>query len=836
MMSPSTALRIVLTNEISDPSRYFPATSPSVHKNNGQAAKNSQTVQNEAGEGSMDIQKAANEMHNTYTQVGATVEAVIDVTEEDAEGNTTTSTGTQEQSTYQQPNFRLAADNITPLIEQSKALEEKLRNGTDGHDVMHEVLRVLTDIRKLDPIRYGIEIDRLVAAENAGKKRGQAKFSEKKLEQALKTFAEREAAEILTKMTTVGEVWPDAPEEHHELPLPSGYKYSDDGVEKFVSTAQGNIGFEEVSSQPSYMAGWREDITTGEIQAVIRTRTRNRGWIEITCAPSDFSDKRKTADLRNVGCDFSEEATFGKFLLAAYTLIRTRFGLEPELGTSRLGWHEVNDQLFFVFPEQSFGAMPVKLMDDNPDVRTDFSVCGDLQTEGEALVSMMFKYEKLAFAVGIAAASVLMRPAKLAGLVDMFGSCTEYVSAGTNTGKSTTVQAAFSIYGDPHSVRTFQTTQFGATKQFILRSDLPSVWQEAQAGEQKARDNNADPAILLHILGDGGGKLMGTKSGGLRGNPRIYGTMLLANNEKFVTPATAKQGELQRIFSFDPPFPDPHSDKTNEQTRKGVKRDVEKLKQELSKHHGNGGREMVRMLIEVVGGSWAALKAKVEADFTQQYEAACKVIQENVENRSMLERRANMVALARVGLKYLIELGYGLPEQIAEMLFRGVDESFLELIEHETEQADTLIDSKKHKNELIDYVQSNQTKFFPFEIKRSDGFMEDGKPVYKEPDGGYLGGVRKKNGELWIGVKSQKLMELFAKFQRSHTTLISAWAKESKPFVLTDEKGKPIQKQGRIGRRGIQVRPNMYFFRFNDFGLELVDEHIEAIGSLPDDF
>ncbi|MFD1674930.1 bifunctional DNA primase/polymerase [Alicyclobacillus fodiniaquatilis] len=755
------------------------------------------------------------EQLHTYTVEtdGATAVApVIDVTEDDEEGSTTSYDAEEQTTAYQQPNFRIAADNITPLIEQSKALETRLRNGEDPHDLMQEVARVLAAIKKLDSIRYDVEKDRLISAEGDARKKGQrAKYTSKKLDDAVKAVAEREAAELLTKTSTVGEVWPDAPEEHHELPLPTGYKYSEDGVEKFVSTSQGNMGFEEVSSQPTYIAGWRKDITTSEIQAVIYTRTRDEGWKEITCAPSAFSDKRKIGEIKDIGCSFKEEQVFGKYLNEGYDLIRTRFGLEPELGTSRLGWHNVNDQIFFVFPEQSFGSMPIELHTNKQQLMSELSVKGDIVKEREALVETMFRYKKLAFAVGTAAASILMRPAKMSGIVDLFGFCSEYVSAQTGTGKSTTVGAAISIYGAPYSVRNFQMTQFAATQSMIVRSDLPNVWQEAQAGNQAGKGgNNADPGMLLHVLGDGGGKLMGTKGGGLRHNPQIFGTMLLANNENFVNPSTAKQGELQRVFTFDPPFPNPHDETRTKDDIQRVKKDQEKMMQELSNNHGNGGRAMVQKLIEITDGSWTKLCEKVEADYRVQYEASSKLIPADIENHSLFNRRAKIVALVRVGLKYLIEYGYSLPEGITGILFRGIDEAFEEFIKSQMSDIDA-VETERYLPLFTDALikQSNRIRY----LEEID--VDTGKP--KEPfDGEYIGTITEKDGVWHLAIQADVISSFFKAHQKPPRQILREWAKQK---IITTEKSR-LQCQVTMRKpSGVEYGGRLYCFRLDKLAI-----------------
>jgi hypothetical protein len=745
---------------------------------------------------------------------GATAVApVIDVTEDDEEGSTATD-NTEGQAAFQQPNFRLATDNITPLIEQSKALEVRLRNGEDPHDLMPEVARVLAAIKKLDVIRYDIEKDRLVSAEGDARKKGQkARYTSKKIDDAVKAIFEREAAELLKKISTVGEFWPAAPDSDLEIPVPPGYLGDEEGVKRIISASQGSFGTETVSSQPTYIAGIREDFATGEVKSVIRTLTRQYGWLTVVEKPSSFDDKRSTSFLKERYCSFIDPNSFGRYCNEGHNLITSVFGFPPEMSTARLGMHVKGDWVGFVFPEISFAPFPLHF-DGSAALAREFSVAGKKEEECDVLVDTMFKYPQLAFAIGFAAASWLFRPLKLKGSIKMSGLATEYVTTATNTGKSSTVEAAFAPFGSPaEALRMFEGTQLGISEKLLARSDLPVPYQETQEAK-KAQGNYADPGMLLHSIADGGGKERAKRGGGNNINPQRYNVMLFASNDHLL-PMDNSQGQDMRIFSFEPPFP------PNDAV---AKKNIERLSDRIAENHGHGARAMIGKVLQEVNYSFKGLQERLSADHKEQRErvSALITLQEGTSGWSDFDRRAKYVALARLGLKYLIEYGYGLPAQVTDRVHKGIDEVFTKLMENHVANVDEHIEWKKHFRDVDSWVIQNQTRIWPLETTRTviTPGVDGGDLVLPDiPKNGYIGAVKLIDGEYYLGIISKNLDEFFKDKKRNTTPIVREWYKQK--VMIRDETGKKYVRRAWFGYEEHKVKEYFYFIKLEETGLTL---------------
>ncbi|MFD1674284.1 bifunctional DNA primase/polymerase [Alicyclobacillus fodiniaquatilis] len=704
------------------------------------------------------------------SEVAPTSEAeapMIDVTEDDYEGeSSTTEDAGQAHAEWagSGPRFRVF-DSIDPHVEKSHALQDKLRGGDDSQKLLPQVAEVLNNIKKRDEFQHGLERNWFIEAEKDGaaKKGYKARYTKKLLDDAVKSFAEHEAAAVLTKITTVGENWPDAPEEHHHLPNPTGYKYTDEGVE------DGTTGV-VVTSQPTYIAGWRKNITTGEIQVVIYTRTRDAGWIKLNISPSHLDEKRQTSPLRDQGCDFQDSSKFGQYLLAGYSMIRTRFGLEPEVSTSRLGWHNVNGQAVFAFPDETIGD--AKLIFTNPlgsQLYEDYTVSGEVEQEWELHKSTVMLYPRYAWALGVGVAACLVRFLKDKGMLDIYGVAAEYVSLDTGSGKSTTAGAGLSIFGTPAGLRMFAATQVGVEQRLMMAADLPTGFTEAQVGRKtnvRGTNNNADPSVVIHMLGEGTPKTRSTRDGGLQHSERIHCTILMANNHQFL-PRDAEQGERQRIFTAQSPFdPDTHGN---------AKELTEKILVETMENHGNGGRQMIRALLAEVGGSYQALQAKVINDWEGDRQAVDALVPSDVDAdiRKRLMRRAKYVAAIRLGLRYLVEYGYGHPKDVSCFL-DGVREQFVAIIKDEIRHSDRNVTWQRALSLIGDWITEKSRFVYGL------GFAADDRPT------DYIGKTTKVDGVECIAILPKKLDEFLEQENMPPNVVIAALAKAK--MIIRDEK------------------------------------------------
>ncbi|MFB5191689.1 bifunctional DNA primase/polymerase [Alicyclobacillus fastidiosus] len=292
--------------------------------------KTREKAQNERGDNTMDTQLDGN--------------AVIDVTEDDCEGESSTTEDAgqahaDEPGERNGPRFRVI-DNLGDLIAEVKALCAKLESGADQIDMKRPIIQVLKRIWDIDKKACKDECERVALTDGRSCKalKRTQYYKTKMLLEAIAEERQREIVEEINRQWTVGEKWPDAPEHLHEVWLPTGHRYSEKDVQRFEERAFELVPI-TVASQRFFVGGINKDMTSGEISLDLWVFTSDDGWMVRAVSPKIIEDRKQVGELREHGFLFPDSGEFAKYVNTAYELVYNGQKLRPKKGSPALGWH-----------------------------------------------------------------------------------------------------------------------------------------------------------------------------------------------------------------------------------------------------------------------------------------------------------------------------------------------------------------------------------------------------------------------------------------------------------------------------------------------------------------
>jgi|GEM_PF-1136155 len=568
-----------------------------------------------------------------------------------------------------------------------------------------------------------------------------------------------------TKNTRVGEVWKDVDKDYQEIELPSGYTYTETSVAGVSYGKDGEPTIKVVCNQPTFVAGWRKDVITGDITAVIATKTPDCGWAEVPTPPSTFTEARKTGMLRDLGLSIVDPKIMAIYLNSSYEQTRVLSKIPPVIASARCGWHPQKDgRVVFVLPTENINHdRRSRVVLQTPNKATlhmlvnSFDRRGSQTSECEMLLSALKDWPKLAFALGVAASAPLMRIAREDGVHELTGIIVEYVSGGAGRGKTTTASYAYSPWGSPSTIRMLHGTPHGIIQRQIASSDLPVIYQEAQA-IQGEKSNTLLAQELVHAFSDNGDKIQGAKEGGVRAPGTVYGTLILASNDTLL-PDDARQGAEHRVITLQSPVPFLEKNKDK----------IESMLQTLARNHGNGGPAMIAGLLNRCEFVWEKLQDQLQEDWREERKLIRIPDDLEYSVKSGLQRRSNYISLIRLGLKYLLMLGYGLTESEYMEYAKGIDEVWEDIVSNILKSLHERIEWQKYLDNVKRWILAQSARFEGMEPPDASG-----KPAY--PHGGYIGRVIALDGVMHIAVNPDELSKfLKIEHNKKMSTLYDEW-------------------------------------------------------------
>ena len=283
--------------------------------------------------------------------------------------------------------------------------------------------------------------------------------------------------------------------------------------------------------------------------------------------------------------------------------------LPKVLSVDRTGWHDVSGRHVFALPDAAFGDIG-----DEPVILTGtstaaFASVGNLNDWGRGVGILVRGHSRQMLMVSAAFASALLQPLRgEGGGISIHGP--------SSTGKSTTIEAAASVWGNGATdgyVHTWRSTSNGLEAVAAMHCDLPLCLDEL--GQADGRDVGSS----VYQLFAGAGKVRATKEGTLKA-PQSSRTFVLSTGELRLRDKLQEEGrrpmagQLVRLLEV----PADAGLGFGAFDHGGVSGDAKDLAHAIEHaartHYGTAGPEFVRRLIEkgedeVVSEAEAAIAA-----------------------------------------------------------------------------------------------------------------------------------------------------------------------------------------------------------------------------------
>ncbi len=189
-----------------------------------------------------------------------------------------------------------------------------------------------------------------------------------------------------------------------------------------------------------------------------------------------------------------------------------------------VGWHGKA----FVLPDCVFGEADIHFQSESALV-ADYAAAGTLQTWQTRIARPAIRNKPLTFAISAALAGPLLHPVHKQGAGFHF-------MGGSSCGKTTSLQAAASVWGPPPLVRNWRATANGLEAAAAEASDLCLILDEI--GECTPKDVGR----VVYALGNGTGKSRATQKGYAR-RVRRWRTVLLSSGERTLDSILREAGE-----------------------------------------------------------------------------------------------------------------------------------------------------------------------------------------------------------------------------------------------------------------------------------------------------
>lgn len=372
---------------------------------------------------------------------------------------------------------------------------------------------------------------------------------------------------------------------------PAGWRVSPEGVAKEPTNYPGNAA----SPVPILIEKVQRRVEDGHERWVVAWRDPvTDSWRRISDGREVFANRHSIVALAGRGLPVTS-ATAGHLVsyLADFEVANAKM-LKVSHAIGHCGW--VQDDPRFVLGNQCVsgaGAQEIEFFADSDGERQFVAAlreAGSFEPWRNTMAEVVGRFPIAAFMLYASAAAPLVRICQTPSfLVHLWGD--------TSRGKSTALEAALSLWGDPHPgalLKTWETTLVSAERTAHLSSDLPIALDEAQEA------NDELLARLVYMLPTGSGRGRGSKSGLAR--TATWRTVVLSAGENALHAATKFKGAGARVLTIHgSPF-----------GSCAEQRFVERLRQTCYSNHGHAGKMLLQAIIQREG-EWPSWKADYEA-------------------------------------------------------------------------------------------------------------------------------------------------------------------------------------------------------------------------------
>lgn len=461
---------------------------------------------------------------------------------------------------------------------------------------------------------------------------------------------------------------PDCP---LDAPVPDHWQINQDGVFEIV-TRTGESGFAVVTVEkrfpvPVVLASILQplDVQDETYSYEVAWLNGEGSWHRVAMDAAAIFDRSRLTGAANFGLPVDSENSKG--LLRWLAALRDTREVPSKRVVTRCGWHGGQKKILVVGAQivnSKEGDDQVNNIEWSPNVRgteremvNALTAKGDPNKQKELLLRVCKRWPLAGFLVGASCAAPLLRLLREHNRLDIDGFTVEVVSDQAGVGKSTGIELAASIWGQPSRlVRTCDRTGVAWEVMRYVFSDLPIFLEEVQLAKPEDREK------IVYSQSQGMGRERGSRSGGLRTTRRFYNVQLIAS-EQSLKDSGSREGMEARVITLSPVFGKRSPEHAIE---------VREIRKQCGTHYGHAGQSYIKYLVDKVNsGRWE--------DILQLFDELEGILQQKIpadapgEFQSIAIRMASRVAACGLGLWLLMEaLGVSIEDGAQQIPFNAM--------------------------------------------------------------------------------------------------------------------------------------------------------------------
>ena len=350
-------------------------------------------------------------------------------------------------------------------------------------------------------------------------------------------------------------------------------------------------------------------------------------------------------------------------------------------GVSKLGWR--NDDKEFVLPGM-ISNYTVDTGTESESMLGSIGQAGDPMKWIEAMTHLRSKFRARFILAASFAAPLLKIVGQRTFMIHNWGT--------TADGKTATLQAALSVWGDPGELMlTFDNTKTSLERMAEFFTDLPLGINEYEVVNDRRRADSADSMVYMVSEGKGRGR---ANKDGTRQRSASWRTVAITNGESPITRSSSKGGIITRVVEL-------HGGPL-----RGDEVFASSLYRVLAKHHGHAGPVFVGRLL-----------AENHESMADQYNAARMALRE--KHRDSLEAHVDAVACVVLADYLASQWIFGADEATAGQQSIQMGEQILSELISKRDASE----SERGWDWLQDWVAANRQRFEEFR-QSADGTRE----------------------------------------------------------------------------------------------------------------
>lgn len=509
---------------------------------------------------------------------------------------------------------------------------------------------------------------------------------------------------------------------------PEGFKVNESCVNQIIHFKESAIE-KAAFYAPLFITGRAIDVDSGFEDVEVAFK-RDHKWKKIWISKLLISDAKKIIELANHGLPVNSRNS-GKMIeyLAAFEAFNMQ--LIPKTFVSKgFGFKSVEGKRVFIL-EKMVGK---KAVQGSKEVSVEFSpepgferFVRAVKPEGTYVkwrecIETTLKYPYAAFAFYASFAAPLLRMLKAPNfIVDFWGT--------TSVGKTTVLELAASVWGNPHKEAGGLVFGWDSTRVFLERMasffcDIPIFPDDSQTVDDRTM------ASMLYQIVNGVGKGRGSIAG-IRHTPTWH-TVCFSTGERPLTECTTFSGARARTIElYGSPFPNAGGNF------------IDDLKQGIRENYGHAGAKFIEGLLSI----WDSpdKMTRLKADY-KMYQRALSL----EANSEVGDRYSQYFAVVKLAADLVYEiLGIGDPVAARE----SIDRVFTNIVEESLTDVDIGTRAMQY---VLSWASGNERYF-----KNTD----------------YESYGQWKEGE-YLGIYPHKLAEFLRNEKFSERAILRSWAEK----------------------------------------------------------